>query len=130
MGKLTFSQAERLKKQKHIEELFHKGSYFYLFPFKVLYLPATEPQHQVLISVSKRQYKRAVDRNTVKRRIREGYRLNKALLPAPSPALHIGVIYTHKEILESTELHRRLRNALQKLAILHPDLTPPPALPG
>ena len=101
MGKFTFRKEERLSKEKHIQELFDKGSSFYLFPFKVLFLPNPDPavqHHQVLISVSKKNFKRAVDRNLIKRRIREAYRLQKELLPA-APPLQICYIYTHKEIL-------------------------------
>src|SRR6188768_1623853 len=100
MGKFAFRKEERLRKEKDIQELFDKGSSFYLFPFKVFILPNDDKEsHQVLISVSKKNFKRAVDRNTIKRRMREAYRLQKQILPE-LPRVKAGFIYSHKEILD------------------------------
>ena len=121
MGKFTFRKGEKLKSEKNIQELFAKGSSFYLFPFKVLTLPSGDPIkfHQVLISVSKRHFKRAVDRNLIKRRIREAYRLQKQSLAAVEQPLLIGFIYTHKEILQAEEIAKKTLQALQKIPKLH-----------
>src|SRR5580698_8922914 len=76
----TFTKEERLCNKKLIHELFHKGSSFLCYPFKVSWLAVAEPQQfpaQVLLSVSKKRFKHAVDRNLLKRRIREAYRLGK-----------------------------------------------------
>ncbi len=79
--KFTFKKSERLSSKKDIQELFNNGSSFYLYPFKVITLPAdTSKLHQVLFSVPKRLFKRAVDRNLLKRRMREAYRLNNSEL--------------------------------------------------
>jgi|SRR5688572_18852415 ribonuclease P protein component len=110
MGKFTFKKEERLSKEKIIQELFDKGSSFYLYPFKVFFLPNRDseyPYHQILISVSKKNFKKAVDRNLIKRRIREGYRLNKNLLGYQNK-LVIAYIYSAKEILPSVQIHERL----------------------
>ena len=110
MGKLTFKKEERLNKEKWIQELFEKGSSFHLYPFRVVYLPHPDPQypaHQVLISVSARNFKNAVDRNTIKRRVREAYRLNKLKILAPGKWL-IAYIYIAKEILPSPLIHQKL----------------------
>jgi ribonuclease P protein component len=125
MGKFTFRKEERLSKEKQIQELFDKGSSFYLFPFKVLFLPQADPAspvHQVLISVSKRNFKRAVDRNLIKRRMREAYRLQRQLLPA-APRLSVAFIYTHKQPLLSAELQGKMRQTLVKLGKMA--LSPP-----
>ena len=116
MVKLTFRKEERLHKEKLIQELFETGSSFYLFPFKVLskHNPDGEfPVHQVLISVSKKKFKKAVDRNLIKRRVRESYRLNKNLLPA-QPKLLIAYIYTAKEILTFAQIQERLIKTLNR----------------
>ena|SRR5690606_30069285 len=117
MGKFTFRKEERLKKEKNIQELFSKGSSFYLFPFKVIFMANPDqdvPFHQILISVAKRNFKKAVDRNKLKRHIRESYRLQKAILPH-SPKIIIGFIYTHKEILHWEEIAKKTLMALKKI---------------
>ena len=70
--------------------------------------------HQVVISVYKRNFKRAVDRNLIKRRIREGYRLNKELIPIQNKLL-IAYIYSVKDILPSAQIHERLVKTFKKL---------------
>jgi ribonuclease P protein component len=118
MGKFIFQKEERLSKEKQIQELFDKGSSFYLFPFKVLFLPQADPAspvHQVLISVSKRNFKRAVDRNLIKRRVREAYRLQHQQFLPEAPRLSVALIYTHKQPLLSAELQGKMRQTLVKL---------------
>jgi ribonuclease P protein component len=107
---MKFRKEERLKKEKLIKELFDKGSSFYLFPFKVIIRhnpEETSPFHQVLFSVSKRNFKKAVDRNLIKRRMREAFRQNKNTIPA-SKKLLIAYIYTAKEILTFAQIQERL----------------------
>ena len=118
MGKFTFRKEEKLTKEKHIQELFDKGSSFYLFPFKVFYLPNPDskyPNHQVLITVSKKNYKRAVDRNLIKRRMRESYRHQKHELPE-GPKLWIGYVYSHREILQQEEMENKMLKTFARIA--------------
>ena len=119
--KNTFKKVERLNKKTHIQELFQKGSSFYLYPFKVLFVRAPvgdneneNSQHQILISVPRRKFKRAVDRNKLKRRIREAYRLNKQFLDTPGKLL-IAYIYTAKDILPYQEIENKLLLSLKRL---------------
>ncbi len=116
MGKLTFKKHEKLSSEKAIQELFQKGSFFYLSPFKVLSVPqpVQSASSQVLISVPARNFKRAVDRNKIKRRIREAYRLNKSRFESGSKLL-IAYIYVAKDILPSAEIHQKLPLTLEKL---------------
>ena len=95
----TLRKSERLDKKKVIEKMFAGGSRsFSVFPLRVVYLPVEELEAPVsiLVSVSKRRFKRAVKRNRVKRQIREAYRMNKhgllAVLTEKSavwPCLHL-----------------------------------------
>jgi len=116
-----FSKEERLCSKKLLDELFHNGSSFLLYPFRVSWHPASlQVPVQVVISVPKRRYKHAVDRNLLKRRIREAYRLHKFdLLYQPlaghSSQLLLGISYVGKEILEFTVIEKKLKEVLKKL---------------
>ena len=121
MGKFTFRKEERLDKEKWIKELFEKGSSFQFHPFRVIYLPHPDPGysvHQVLISVSARTFKKAVDRNTIKRRIREAYRLNKSKILSHGKLL-IAYIYTAREILPSEVIHQKLCLSFERMNKKH-----------
>jgi ribonuclease P protein component len=113
----TFKKVERLHKKKLIKELFEKGSSFYLFPFKVMYkeAPSEVTNSQILISVPKRTFKKAVDRNKIKRRIREAYRLNKENLIIPDNRL-IAYLYTAKESLPFEKIQSQMVASLIKLS--------------
>ncbi len=117
----TLGKAERLHSKKLIQELFTKGSSFYLHPFKVLVLANPGPNaasHQILVSVSKRNFKKAKDRNTVKRRVKEAYRLQKANFKS-SPSLLIAFLYIAKEVLPSSSIYSGLNQALKKVEQKH-----------
>lgn len=117
MGKqFSFKKEERLAGEKHIKELFEKGSSFHLYPFRVLTLPNpdSEPKiNRVLISVSKRNFKRAVDRNLIKRRIREAYRTQKDLITGNSFLL--AFVYTAREIEPFQAIKGKLFLVLEKI---------------
>jgi len=117
--KFTFKKSERLSSKKYIKELFDNGSSFYLYPFKVIVLANTETEidlNQILITVPKRIYKRAVDRNKIKRLIREAYRLNKHhLVKGTNQTFRIGYIYTAKECLTFHVIQDKLKLSLDRI---------------
>ncbi len=120
-SKYSFSKKERLYGKKKIEELFRKGSSFYLSDFQVRYLETNEESpHQILISVPKRNFKRAVDRNLLKRRIREAYRLNKEIIHQGSKSMsfYIAFIYLSKQILTFQDIQTQLKKCLERLGTI------------
>ena len=119
----TFKKEERLCSKKLIDELFHSGSSFLLYPFRVVWLkhplPAEVPV-QVLINVPKRRFKKAVHRNLIKRRIREVYRLNKEselyhFLGSHSAQLLLGIQYVANDIAEYDFIEKKFKLALIQL---------------
>ncbi|GAB2720752.1 ribonuclease P protein component [Hymenobacter frigidus] len=120
--KYTFPKEEHLCRKKLIEELFGKqGSSFGVYPLRIVWIPASAPTTappQVLISVSKRTFKRAVDRNRLKRLIREAYRLNKYRLteqPNGHSIALLGIIFTGKEKSPLTLVEKKLISAFHRL---------------
>ncbi|NCC09996.1 MAG: ribonuclease P protein component [Bacteroidia bacterium] len=119
----TLCKAERLNKKLIIGKMFEGGQSksFSIFPLRIVYLPieSSETPASLLISVSKRHFKRAVKRNRVKRQIREAYRKNKhelhRVLSEKSNHLAIAVIYLSNEIIESAVLEEKMKIALARL---------------
>tara|TARA_R110000868_G_scaffold217644_1_gene467764 strand:+ start:19056 stop:19433 length:378 start_codon:yes stop_codon:yes gene_type:complete len=79
--KFTFSKKEKLKSKKLIDKLFAEGQSVSVFPLRLVYMQSAFDEAIIAktgVSVSKRNFKTAVDRNRIKRLLRESYRLNKA----------------------------------------------------
>ena len=105
----TLGKKDKLKSRKAIEQLFKEGKSFSVFPFRVLYLEAPASSHtinnlQTAFSVSKKHFKKAVDRNRIKRLMREAWRLQKNILSdkinAGNKNLAVFIIYTGSELPE------------------------------
>jgi ribonuclease P protein component len=109
----TFSKKEKLTSKIVIDRIFKEGASKFKYPFRILFLE--DPQYQetfpqILISVSKRNFKRAVDRNRIKRLIREAYRLqkNELLELFPVKPAYIAILYMSKEEICLEELKKKL----------------------
>ena len=116
--KQTFGNIEKLKSRKEIEALFSEGSSIAQFPVRLIY-KKTEFSDQVpiktAVSVSKKKFKKAVDRNRVKRLLREGYRKNKYLVTDNTThQFAFMFIYTGKELPEYTLIYDKIKAILEK----------------
>lgn len=120
---LTFCKAERLCSKKEIEELFSGGNArsFSIFPLRIVYKPVARNEVPVslLISVSKRHFKRAVKRNHVKRQVREAWRKQKyplcIRLQEKGEAYNIAFIYLSDDILPSDSIDSCMNKLIQHL---------------
>ena len=119
----TFKKEERLCSKRLLEKLFHNGSSFLLYPYRIVWLaeklPAEVPV-QVVISVPKRRFKKAVDRNLIKRRIREIYRLNKSeqlysYFSGSEIQLLLGIHFVGKDIPDYAFMDKKLKLAFEQL---------------
>lgn len=109
-------KSERLHAEKLIKELFNEGSSFFLYPFKVLFLRKIDlvgQTNQVLFSVSKKKIKKANGRNFIKRRLKEAYRLNKAILT--QEGILIGFIFVGKAEMSFAEIQPKMIQVLSRL---------------
>lgn len=116
----TFPKSQRLSSTKAIDALFTDAKVLKAYPLKFLYAlqeegGASQALPKVLISVPKRKFKKAVDRNLLKRRIREAYRLHKSLLENHNIA-SIGIIYVSDQTVSFKFIEDKLILAFHRLS--------------
>ncbi len=117
----TFSKNERLCSKILIERLIETGKSFNHSPYRISWLPIAESSApiKVVISVPKRSFKKAVDRNKLKRQTREIYRKQKQKVydVLGEKKIIVMIVYTAKTKLEFKELELKLIQALERLTI-------------
>ena len=110
---LNYPLNEKLKKQKVIDLLFTEGKTVTKYPLRLVYVALEESEEplQIGVSVSKRYFKKAVDRNYFKRVLRECYRHHKHILLEQSDKPYVMMFFyqtkerlTYQEIFEKTEI--------------------------
>ena len=115
----TFSKDERLCSKPLIDQLVQKGNSFNGFPFKIIWLEITQSTSpvKIVISVPKRKFKKAVDRNRIKRLIREAYRKNKHKLITRMEDKKIALllVYTSNSIMDYREAQEKINQVLIRL---------------
>lgn len=118
----SLQKDEILSLKKVISETFEKRNSVSKFPLRVIYNKASLPSKypaQVLFTVPKRIYKLAVDRNRIRRRIKEAYRKNKhnlyQKLESQDEQLAIVILYLGKEELTYQEIEKKLVLSLQEI---------------
>jgi len=117
-----FSKNEKLKSKTAIELLFSKGKSIHAFPLRVVYLKKINCTGTLVnagVSVPKKNIKLAVNRNLLKRRNREAYRLNnnelKIQLKKSGIEINLMFIYTSKQILPYQEIEDKIKVILSRL---------------
>lgn len=121
-----FHKSERVTRKIAIDKLFAPGNRsFAAFPLRAVYMkgephPAGEPSVTILISVSKKRFHGSVQRNRVKRQVREAYRLNRSLLgdllQATDCSIVIAFIYLDSHLRAYCEIERSMKILLGRTA--------------
>ncbi|MGZ3880483.1 MAG: ribonuclease P protein component [Flavisolibacter sp.] len=116
-----FGRKEKLKSRKQIENLFLTGKSFSMFPLRVTYkfMPSETSTIQVGVTAGKKYFKRAVDRNRLKRLIREAYRLQKAdlteVLKQKQQSAAVFFMYTGKTLSDFPLIKEATSKCLERL---------------
>lgn len=123
--RFTLSKEERICSKKLINELFTgNGRSMTAFPLRVVFMKRTivdeQPRAAMLVSVPKRYFKHAVDRNRVKRQVREAFRRNKSIitqnLTDDHDAVAIAFVWLTNEKYPSSEVENRMVRLLTRIS--------------
>lgn len=116
VGSHTLPKEERLCSRKALEELFGGGhKSISAFPIRAVFMPNELGMVRIMVSVSKRYFKRAVKRNRIKRQLREAYRLQKELLQPLKGGLDIAFLWNSDEMLPTETVFLKMQNILQRI---------------
>ena len=123
--RFTLSKEERICSKKLINELFTgNGRSMTAFPLRVVFMKRTivddQPRAAMLVSVPKRYFKHAVDRNRVKRQVREAFRRNKLIitqnLTDDHEAVAMAFVWLTDEKFPSSEVENRMVRLLTRIS--------------
>ena len=112
----TLGKEERLCSRKAIEDLFSGGHQSVsAYPIRAVFMPREQSGVRIMVSVSKRYFKRAVKRNRIKRQLREAYRLQKeALLPLDG-GLDIAFLWMSADMLPTDKVFQKMYSILCRI---------------
>ena len=114
--RFTLPKEERLCSRKVLEELFEGSNKSIMaYPIRVVFQKTEETGIRIMVSVSKRFFKRAVKRNRIKRQLREAYRLNKHILKPSNGGINIAFLWTSNELLPTIKVMEKMQNLLTKI---------------
>ncbi len=117
----SYNKKEKLKSRKQLEALFTTGITFIIFPLKVIYMEA-DAQESILktgVGTSRKNFRKAVHRNRIKRLLRETYRTEKPLLlnclQQNKKQIALFFLYIDKSLPEYSLLKEKMQQAIEKL---------------
>ena len=114
--RFTLPKEERLCSHKALEELFEGSNRSILaYPIRAVFQKTEETGIRIMVSVSKRFFKRAVKRNRIKRQLREAYRLNKHILKPASGGVNVAFLWNCNEILPTGKVMEKMQTLLYKI---------------
>ena len=112
----TLAKEERLCSRKVLEELFSGGHQSVAaYPIRAVFMPNGQTSVRIMVSVSKRYFKRAVKRNRIKRQLREAYRFQKETLQPLNGGLDIAFLWTSDEMLPTEKVFQKMKNILCRI---------------
>lgn len=121
MKRNTFPLKEHLKSKRVIEKLYAEGASVTAYPLRAVFLEQQDqdPAAAILISVAKKRFRHAVDRNLVKRRIREAYRTSKhpliEALANDGKKLAIAILYIDTKHNSTAFIKRKMEKLLDNI---------------
>lgn len=112
----TLPKSERLCSRTALQRLFGgERRSISVFPIRAVFADSQEPGMRIMVSVSKRHFKRAVKRNRVKRQLREAYRLNKHLLADLPRGLDIAFLWNVAQVLPTPIVMLKMQQLLHRI---------------
>ena len=111
----AYPEEEKLKSKKQIKKVFEEGFSIKSYPLLVRYIKIEGEHNKAGVSVSKRNFKRAVDRIRIKRQLREAYRLHKHELDTTSSSYAVMLIFIGKTQENSAKVHEKVESLLKQI---------------
>lgn len=118
--RLTYGKSDKLKKRKEITALFEKGQSMQKNPIRMIYREIPDPEMDVqlktAVTVPSRNFRKATQRNLLKRRMREAFRITQfSLRDKTTRKFHLMLIYTAREITDYQTISNAIQHLLSKL---------------
>ena len=127
MKRNTFPLKEHLKSKKVIEQVYANGASVTSFPLRAVFIElpqeVQEPTAAILINVAKKRFRHAVDRNLIKRRIREAYRTSKhpfiEALQNNGKKMAVAIIYIDNKHNSTAFIRKKMAKLLENILAKH-----------
>lgn len=112
----SFPKSEKLCGKLIVDQLYKQGKRFVVWPLRVSYIVSPDNANRILIWAPKSLFRHAVDRNRLRRQMREAYRLNKEMLSHSDTRYYIAFNYIDKTMQDYSMISKAMKKALKKLS--------------